>query len=1069
VGDVAYSCAAAEARQSIIDTYGWFIDDGGSAVDCDFAPFVTTWAIPSDDLSLTIPTGGGTDITDFDFTIEWGDGTIETITSDDPDPSHTYAAAGTYTVSIRGVFPWMHSLGAANFNPDLLQTVEQWGDIQWESMVEMFYQTVNMTYNATDEPNLSQVTSMKGMFFGASSFNGDITNWDVSNVTTMKEMFQEALSFNQPIGNWNTTNVIDMAYMFAFNNAFNQDLSGWNLSNVTDMQAMFYGATAFNQNLSGWDVSNVTNFFSMFRGYNDPEAPAMSFNQDISGWTTSSAENMFSMFRNNPVFNQDIGGWDVSNVTDMALMFRNASSFDQDLSQWDITANVNDNFGPFLVGSGLSTENYDALLIGWSQLDLPPDTYLGIGSTSYSCAAAEARQNMIDTYGWFIDDGGLADDNEAPTVLTQDITVQLDANGEASITADQIDAGSSDNCGLDSLVLDITVFDCSNLGENEVTLTATDANGNEATATATVTVEDNIDPTVVTQDITVELDENGEASITADQIDNGSSDNCNIESLILDVTEFDCSNVGSNTVTLTVTDVNGNESSETATVTVQDNSMPIVVTQDITVELDVNGEVSVTAAEIDNGSIDNCGLESLVLDITDFDCSNVGANTVTLTVTDVNGNEFSSAAVVTVEDNMAPAVITQDILIDLDDNGEASITADQIDAGSIDNCGLESLVLDITDFTSADVGENTVTLTVTDVNGNVSTETAIVTVGDNIPPVVITQDITVELDENGEATITPEQIDAGSTDNIAIATLELDNSNFNCSNLGNNTVSLTVTDVNDNQASAEATVTVIDVIAPTLDIQDTVTVFLDENGEATLEAETVDNGSFDNCSIASIAISEPIFFCSDEGENIVTFQATDISGNVSTLQFVVNVMSEFDDNDGDGIADNCDPDDDNDGIPDTEDNCPLTFNKEQFDLDGDGIGDRCDDDIDGDGVMNSEDNCPEAYNPGQEDRDDDGIGDVCDLMEINVSEAFTPNGDGINDTWMIYNLESYPNTSVRVFNKWGDEVFKQTNYQNDWDFSSDSGSRLPAGSYYYQIDLYGNGSLDLDGWIYVTF
>ena len=70
-------------------------------------PFITTWQVTSDDLLLTIPTGGGEDITDFDFTIDWGDDTTETITGDDPDPSHTYASAGTYTVSISGTFPHM--------------------------------------------------------------------------------------------------------------------------------------------------------------------------------------------------------------------------------------------------------------------------------------------------------------------------------------------------------------------------------------------------------------------------------------------------------------------------------------------------------------------------------------------------------------------------------------------------------------------------------------------------------------------------------------------------------------------------------------------------------------------------------------------------------------------------------------------------------------------------------------------------------------------------------------------------------------------------------------------------
>ncbi|MDT0652033.1 hypothetical protein, partial [Autumnicola edwardsiae] len=79
-----------------------------------------------------------------------------------------------------------------------------------------------------------------------------------------------------------------------------------------------------------------------------------------------------------------------------------------------------------------------------------------------------------------------------------------------------------------------------------------------ASKTATVTVEDDIAPTVRTQNITVQLDANGNATISAEDIDNGSGDNCQIQSRSLNITNFNCSNVGYNSVELTVTDVNGN-------------------------------------------------------------------------------------------------------------------------------------------------------------------------------------------------------------------------------------------------------------------------------------------------------------------------------------------------------------------------------------------------------------------------------------------------------------------------------------------------------------------------------
>lgn len=84
------------------------------------------------------------------------------------------------------------------------------------------------------------------------------------------------------------------------------------------------------------------------------------------------------------------------------------------------------------------------------------------------------------------------------------------------------------------------------------------------------------------------------------------------------------------------------------------------------------------------------------------------------------------------------------------------------------------------------------------------------------------------------------------------------------------------------------------------------------------------------------------------------------------------------DNDHDGVGDVCDNDDDNDGVPDASDNCLLTANSDQADNDHDGVGDTCDLDDDNDGVPDATDNCPLTANADQADSDHDGIGNVCD-------------------------------------------------------------------------------------------
>jgi hypothetical protein len=482
-------------------------------------------------------------------------------------------------------------------------------------------------------------------------------------------------------------------------------------------------------------------------------------------------------------------------------------------------------------------------------------------------------------------------DNLGPTVVTQDIIVQLDANGQATITANDVDNGSSDNCGIATSSLDITTFDCSDIGANTVTLIITDSNGNTNSATATVTVVEDVNPVAVTQDITVELDANGQATITANDVDNGSSDNCGISNLSLDITAFDCTNLGDNTVTLTVEDASGNFSTATATVTVVDNLAPTVVTQDISVQLDANGQATITASDVDNGSTDNCGISTYSLDITTFDCSDIGANTITLTITDSNGNTNSATATVTVLEDVNPVAVTQDITVELDANGQATITANDINNGSSDNCGVSNLSLDNTAFDCTNLGDNVVTLTLEDASGNSSTATAIVTVVDNLDPTAIAQDIIVELDANGQATITISDLDNGSSDNCGVSNQSLDITTFDCTNIGDNVVTLTVEDASGNSSTATATVTVVDNSGPTVVTQD-ITVQLDPNGQVTIAASDVDNGSSDNCSIVSTSLDITSFDCSNVGTNIVTLTITDSNGNTNSATATVTVFED---------------------------------------------------------------------------------------------------------------------------------------------------------------------------------
>ncbi|NBB23325.1 hypothetical protein GVN20_28500, partial [Runella sp. CRIBMP] len=174
----------------------------------------------------------------------------------------------------------------------------------------------------------------------------------------------------------------------------------------------------------------------------------------------------------------------------------------------------------------------------------------------------------------------------------------------------------------------------------------TDGSGNFSTANATVTVEDKINPTAIAKNITVQLNAAGTVTIAAADVNNGSTDNCSVATLSLSKSTFDCSNVGVNSIVLTVTDGSGNSSTANATVTVQDVTKPTVITKNIAVTLGMGGTVDITANDVDNGSSDACGILTKSVSPSSFNAA--GNYTVTLTITDVNGNSDERTATVSV-------------------------------------------------------------------------------------------------------------------------------------------------------------------------------------------------------------------------------------------------------------------------------------------------------------------------------------------------------------------------------------------------------------------------------------
>lgn len=471
-------------------------------------------------------------------------------------------------------------------------------------------------------------------------------------------------------------------------------------------------------------------------------------------------------------------------------------------------------------------------------------------------------------------------DAQPPSLVIVDaLTVALDENGSATVTPDQFDDGSFDNCGIANWSVTPNTFDCSQLGQQVVTIMATDANGNSSVAQTSVFVVDNMAPDITCRN-------NATLSLCDPVLDFAppvATDNCAIVNSQLLQTEGMPSGssfpLGETTQRFTYTDAGGNVATCSFTVTVVNALSASLLVSDATCNGVCNGAASLSPA---NG----IGPYNVLWNngATGTSIANLCAGDFIATLTDASGCEVVVSGQVT-----EPSPIT----VELDNIVSPFCGADSTGLLSVEvSGGVAPYGYDWggpSGTTSIDsLSAGSYTLVVTDANDCSTSFTQVLTATDNEIPQLQLNNLMVSLDSNGMALLSPQQYDAGSTDNCSIEGWSLIPPFLDCGDLGTVTVAATATDGAGNTATGTFTVTVVDNIAPTLICPANITV-----GNCNSMVNFSPPFLSDNCTVNAAALVQTggLFPGSTfpMGTTTQSFTYTDASGNSSTCSFTITV------------------------------------------------------------------------------------------------------------------------------------------------------------------------------------
>ncbi len=524
--------------------------------------------------------------------------------------------------------------------------------------------------------------------------------------------------------------------------------------------------------------------------------------------------------------------------------------------------------------------------------------------------------------------------------------------------------------------------------------------------------------------------------------------------------------VGTTTVTYTATNPDGMVTCS-FNIVVSDNEAPQLSACPSNLLLPAVAGCNQTVSWVEPTATDNCSA-TVTSSHNPGDNFAVGITTVTYTATDVAGNSVNCSFEVTIEDNEIPVISNcpGNVLLSVDDACDP--TVNWTPPTATDNCNV-TLTSSHNPGSSFSFGTTTVTYTATDDSGNRVDCSFEVTVVDEILPQLAgcPTDINLEATANCQTTVTWTPPTATDNCNVILTSSHNPNDLFP---LGNTTVSYTASDDAGNSVSCSFEIRVTDSTLPDISNCMPAVIISDfQPGTQDAVATWLPPTATDNCQIASFEASHQPGDRFPVGSTKVTYTAEDSNGNSNSCNFEVQVTAIntgpvyepliLTVNAGETVA-VC--------LEATDQEGDLVVLKEVTPL---GIQ----------GVLTNIDGNAQCFNYTAPDSFegteiievtlcDDGDPTVClqstveikveMIWQLDISQVVTPNGDGINDTWYIGNIDKYPVNKVLVFDRWGGAIYRADNYNNNsicWRGNSEGDRRnsggAPSGTYFYQIEL----------------